>query len=64
MGKRSPTGHDLRLDDPKLASVAVGGRLRIGDLDGGVLTVLQTNFGIGSCRTDERNIRLESVRPR
>jgi transmembrane sensor len=51
----------LEIGDPKLASVAIGGRFRIGDLDA-VLDVLETNFGIRAHRVDERNIRLESGR--
>lgn len=49
----------LELGDPKLASVAIGGRFRIGDLDA-VLDVLETNFGIQAHRLDEHTIRLES----
>ena len=49
----------LELGDPKLASVAIGGRFRIGDLDA-VLDVLETNFGIQAHRIDEHTIRLES----
>ena len=51
----------LELGDPKLASVAIGGRFRIGDLDA-VLDVLETNFGIQAHRVDEHTIRLESGR--
>jgi transmembrane sensor len=50
----------LQIADPKLASIAIGGRFKIGDLDA-VLDVLHTNFGIQSHQVDERNIRLESV---
>ena len=53
----------LEIGDPKLASVAIGGRFRIGDLDA-VLDVLATNFGIEAQRVDEHNIRLESQRRR
>ena len=53
----------LEVDDPKVASIAIGGRFRIGDLDG-VLDVLQTNFGIQAQRVDEHSIRLESDSPR
>ena len=49
----------LEVEDPKVAAVAIGGRFRIGDLDG-VLDVLHTNFGIQAQRVDERSIRLES----
>jgi transmembrane sensor len=52
----------LELGDPKLASVAIGGRFRIGDLDA-VLDVLETNFGIRAHRIDEHTIRLESGHP-
>jgi ferric-dicitrate binding protein FerR (iron transport regulator) len=48
----------LELVDPKLASIAVGGRFRIGNLDA-VLDALQTNFGILAVRIDEHEIRLE-----
>jgi transmembrane sensor len=53
----------LRIADPKLASLAVGGRFRIGDLDA-ELDVLRENFGIQSVRDDDRNIRLEPAPPR
>jgi transmembrane sensor len=53
----------LQIGDPKLVSIPIGGRFRIGDLDA-ILDVLQTNFGIHSYRVNERNIRLESERPR
>ena len=49
----------LEIGDPKLASVAIGGRFRVGDLDG-VLDVLETNFGIQAHRVDEHSVRLES----
>lgn len=49
----------LEIGDPKLASVAIGGRFRIGDLDA-VLDVLHTNFGILARKVDERSIRLEA----
>ena len=48
----------LAIGDPKLASIAIGGRFRIGDLDA-VLDVLQTNFGIQAHRVGEHEIRLE-----
>lgn len=51
----------LELGDPKLASIAIGGRFRIGDLDA-VLDVLEANFGIQARRVDEHDIRLESGR--
>ena len=53
----------LEVEDPKLASIAIGGRFRIGDLDG-VLDVLHTNFGIQAHQVNEHNIRLESESPR
>lgn len=53
----------LAIADPSIASLTVGGRFRIGDLDA-VLDVLWTNFGIRADRVDERNIRLESNKPR
>ncbi len=52
----------LELGDPTLASVAIGGRFRIGDLDA-VLDVLESNFGIRANRIDEHTIRLESGHP-
>ena len=51
----------VEVGDPELASVAIGGRFRIGDLDA-VLDVLQTNFGIQAHRVNENEIRLESER--
>jgi transmembrane sensor len=53
----------LEIADPSIRSLTVGGRFRIGDLDA-VLDVLRTNFGIRAERVDERNIRLESNKPR
>ena len=53
----------LEVEDPKVASVAIGGRFRIGDLDG-VLEVLHTNFGIQARQINEHSIRLESESPR
>ena len=49
----------LEVEDPEVASIAVGGRFRIGDLDG-VLDVLHTNFGIQAQQLNEHRIRLES----
>jgi transmembrane sensor len=60
MNRYSPV--TLEIGDPDLASVAIGGRFRIGDLDA-VLDMLHTNFRIRSHQLDERNIRLESERP-
>ncbi len=53
----------LHIADPKLATIAVGGRFRIGDLDA-ILDVLRANFGIQSSRIDERDIQLERDQPR
>ena len=50
----------LELGDPNLASVAIGGRFRIGDMDA-VLDVLETNFGVQAHRVDEHSIKLESA---
>lgn len=50
----------LTIADPKIASIAVGGRFRIGDLDA-VLAALHTNFGVQSTEVDDNNIRLESA---
>lgn len=47
----------LEIADPSLASIAVGGRFRVGDLDA-VLDVLHENFGIRSSHVDERSITL------
>jgi transmembrane sensor len=49
----------LEIGDPKLASIAIGGRFRIGDLDA-ILDALHTNFGIRARHVDEQNIKLES----
>ena len=49
----------LEVEDPKVASIGIGGRFRIGDLDG-VLDVLHTNFGIHAQQVDEHRIRLEA----
>ena len=46
----------LQVEDTKLASIAIGGRFRIGDLDG-VLDALHTNFGIQAHQVNESNIR-------
>ena len=53
----------VEIGDPELASIAIGGRFRIGDLDA-VLDVLQTNFGIQARRVNDQSIRLESERRR
>ena len=52
----------LEVEDPKVAAVAIGGRFRIGDLDG-ILDVLHTNFGILAQQVSEHSIRLESESP-
>ncbi len=49
----------LEIGDPKLASIAIGGRFRIGDLDA-ILDVLHSSFGIEAHTVDEHSIRLES----
>ena len=59
MNRYSPVA--LEISEPQLASVPIGGRFRIGDLDA-ILDVLRDNFGIQSHRIDEHNIRLESGR--
>jgi transmembrane sensor len=51
----------LELADPALASLAIGGRFRVGDLDG-VLDVLHASFGIRSETIDDRRIRLQPER--
>ena len=48
----------LEVEDPKVAMIAIGGRFRLGDLNG-VLDVLHTNFGIQARRVNEHNMRLE-----
>jgi transmembrane sensor len=53
----------LEIADPKLASIAVGGRFKIGDLDA-VLDMLHRNFGIESDQIDDHNIRLGATRHR
>jgi len=53
----------LQIADPQLASIAIGGRFRVGDLDA-VLDVLRANFGIRTTQVDERSIRLSAARPR
>ena len=51
----------LEIGDSELASLHIGGRFKIGDLDA-VVDVLQTNFGIQARRVGEHSIRLESAR--
>ncbi len=53
----------LRIADPTLESIAIGGRFRIGDLDA-VLGALRENFGIQSVREDDRHILLEPATSR
>lgn len=53
----------LEIEDPRLASIAIGGRFRIGDLDA-VLDVLRTNFDIQFSQIDEHSIRLEAAHRR
>lgn len=48
----------LRIADPTLSSVTIGGRFRVGDLDA-VLDVLHANFGIQSHRLGEERIELD-----
>lgn len=52
----------LEIADPKLNSIAIGGRFRVGDLDA-VLEVLRDNFGVQFSRTDQRTILLQSPAP-
>lgn len=49
----------LEVEDPKVASIPIGGCFRIGDLDA-VLDVLQSNLGIRAHKVDEHSIRLKS----
>lgn len=53
----------LRVDDPRLAAIAIGGRFRVGDLDS-ILAALHTRFAIDSHQLNQRTIRLESHPPR
>lgn len=50
----------LEIGDPELASIEIGGRFRVGDVDG-VLDLLNKTFGIRGRRINGRNIRLESA---
>lgn len=59
MNRYSPV--TLRIADPQLADLAIGGRFRVGDLQA-VLEVLSSNFGVESRRVDDRTIRLEAAR--
>ncbi len=47
----------LRLADPKLEDIKVGGYFRTGDIDG-VLLVLRENFGIESARNENGDVEL------
>jgi transmembrane sensor len=49
----------LVIGDPKLASLTIGGRFGIGDLDA-LLEFLRTTFGIRARQVDDGTIRLES----
>jgi len=49
----------LAIGDPQLASIAIGGHFRVGDLDA-VLELLSTAFGIRASRVDDHTLRLES----
>jgi transmembrane sensor len=49
----------LEIGNPKLASIAIGGRFKIGDLDS-VLDLLNTTFGIRSRQINDSTIQLES----
>lgn len=48
----------LEIADPGVSTVTIGGRFRVGDLDG-VLGVLRDNFGVKASRVDEHTIRLQ-----
>ena len=50
----------LEIGDPELASIEIGGRFRVGDVDG-VLELLGKTFGIRGRRIDGRSVRLESA---
>ena len=50
----------LEIGDPELSSIEIGGRFRVGDVDG-VLDLLNKTFGIRGRRVNERNVRLESA---
>lgn len=52
----------LEVTDPKIASIAIGGRFKIGDLDA-VLAALRSNFGIDSVQIGAHDVQLESARP-
>jgi len=48
----------LEIADPNLATLAIGGRFKVGDLDA-VCDALQGNFGIEVVRIDDRHIQLK-----
>ena len=48
----------LEISDPKLATLAIGGRFKVGDLNA-VCDALQSSFGIEVVRIDDRHIHLE-----
>lgn len=52
----------VQLADPGLASIAVGGRFKVGDLEA-ILAALQANFGIHARQINERLIQLEPASP-
>ena len=47
----------LEIADPKLKTLAIGGRFKVGDLEA-VCDALQSNFGIRIARVDDRHIQL------
>jgi transmembrane sensor len=47
----------LEIADPKLKTLAIGGRFKVGDLEA-VCDALQSNFGIRIVRVDDRHIQL------
>ena len=47
----------LEIADPKLRTLSIGGRFKVGDLEA-VCDVLQSNFGIRVDRVDDRHIQL------
>jgi transmembrane sensor len=47
----------LEIADPQLATLAIGGRFKVGDLDA-VCDVLQSNFAIQAVRIDDQHIQL------
>jgi transmembrane sensor len=53
----------LEIADPKLRTLSIGGRFRVGDLEA-VCDVLQSNFGIRVDRVDDRHIQLRLAQSR